>query len=145
MTRIEFKSFVEKSLAELKLMAEQYADHDLPEILKFQWLGESQPVHEGLENILEAITEVVYVDENNIYPIVDLHISYDGNNHSALLVKGSRANYSPRPFQKGWSGRPGPFIYAIGQPFLLSGIDHSSKEFKNRLIDMGLLHYPKES
>lgn len=140
MNRKNFKLFVRKSLTELKLMAEQYAYKELPEIHSFQWMGDDQEVHKGIENIIEAITEVVYMDGENIYPCVDLHVKYDENR---LTVLGSRASYSPRPFQKGWSGRPGPFIYCINVPSP-AWLDTNSNDFKNKLIDMGFLHYPKE-
>lgn len=139
MTRPEFKIFVEKSLSELKLMAETYAGRKLPEFTSFQWLRENDPVHIGLTNIIDAIVNETYIETDKIYPCVDLRVHFDKRKNE-LSIKGFRANYEPRPFQRGWSNRPGPFIYAITQELYGENVGYNSEEFRNKMYEMGLWH-----
>jgi hypothetical protein len=143
MTRPEFKFFVEKTLAELKLTAETYAGEKLPDFCSFQWLRENDPIHVGFINIVEAIINETYVDTDKIYPCVDLRVHFDIKKHE-LSIKGFRANYEPRPFQRGWSNRPGPFIYAISQELYGKNVDYDSEEFRERMYAMGLWHKSPE-
>lgn len=142
MTQFEFKIFIEKTLDELKLAAEVHADKLLPEICSFQWMREGEPIHRTRDQIVDAICKEVYIDSDNIYPCVDLHINYS-QDKTGLEIRGFRANYSPRPFQRGWSNRPGPFIYAISTNLNSPGIDTSSESFIKKMFDLGLWHKPE--
>nr|WP_294862488.1 hypothetical protein [uncultured Fluviicola sp.] len=139
MTQPEFETFIEKTLEELKLAAEIHANMPLPDIGSFQWMREGDPIYRNRIDIVAAICKEVYIDPNNIYPCVDLHISYN-EDKTALAVRGFIANYSPRPFQRGWSNRPGPFIYAISTNS--PEIDVNSESFKNKMFELGLWHKP---
>ena len=143
MTRAEFSDFVEKSLAELKLTAEAYAGKKLPVFTSFQWVGENAPIHSGLTNIVDGIVNGTYVSADKIYPSVDLVVHIDQDNHE-LSIKGFRANHEPRPFQRGWSNRPGPFIYGISQELYGEHVDHESDTFRDRMYEMGLWHRSPE-
>lgn len=141
MKREEFREFVDKTLDEVKLYAELHANKSLPTEFKFKWLRDDcEPVY-GRENVVNEIVRLVFVDEDKIYPCVDLNIGLEDD---LISITSWIANYDPRPFQSGWSKRPGPFIYCVGQGVISKKVDTNSKEFKNMLIDKGLLHYEKE-
>lgn len=141
MTREEFREFVDKTLDEVKQYAEIHADKSLTDKFKFKWLRDDCSTVIGRQEVINEIIRLVYVDHDKIYPCVDLNIGLDEN---YISITSWIANYELRPFQKGWSNRPGPFIYCIGQDLISDKVDSQSKEFKNKLIDLGLLHYEKE-
>lgn len=141
MTEKEFIEFVSKTLDEVKLYAEIHANKSLPNKFKFKWLKDDCRTVVGRENVINEIVRLVFIEEGKIYPCVDLNI---GLEDEYISLTSWIANYDPRPFQKGWSNRPGPFIYCLGQDIISNKIDTKSKEFKNKLIDLGLLHYEKE-
>jgi hypothetical protein len=141
MTKKEFIEFVDETLNEVKLYAEIYADKTLPDNFKFKWLKDDCETVIGRKNVIDEIVKLVFVEENKIYPCVDLNIGLDDE---YISLTSWIANYEPQTFQKGWSNRPGPFIYCVGQEIINNRIDTKSKEFKNKLIDLGLSHYDKE-
>ena len=69
MNREEFSAFVAVALEEAILFAEQKAGQSLPRTLSFQWNDRSERI---TENIVEYIVDRVFIDENHIYPDVDL-------------------------------------------------------------------------
>jgi hypothetical protein len=143
MTQTEFKKHIEKTLSELKLYAELHAGMELPNDYKFEWQFADKPTAIGKENVIELIAEKVYLNENKIYPCVDLIVEkIDDENR--ILISGRIAGYEPREFGKGWSNRPGPFIYGIGSKILTGKVNCNSKDFKNMLYEKGLLHYKTE-
>jgi hypothetical protein len=97
-TKAEFTALVERTLQEVIQFAE---DQDAV-------------VDEG---IVEAIVNRVYVDPENIYPCVDIGVGDLAHDGSPIIVA-NVAGYSPKPFQKNWTGREGPFVFIIGQPYL---------------------------
>jgi len=115
MTREEFTHFVERTIEDVICLAEQKCGKALPRTFAFRWLGRSQPLI--TENAIEHITRRVFVDEDNIYPCVDIGVG-DLLEDGSLLIVGSVAGYAPRPFGDNWTGREGPFIHIIGGPFL---------------------------
>jgi hypothetical protein len=115
MTREEFTSFVEKTVEEVICLAEQKSGKQLPRTFAFQWFGQSQPLI--TENVIEHIVRRVFVDEEHIYPCVDIGVGDLLEDGSPLIV-GSVAGYAPREFGENWTGRRGPFIHIIGAPFL---------------------------
>lgn len=141
MTKKEFVKFVDMTLDEVKLFAEIYTDKSLADKFKFRWLRDDCTTVNGRKRVIDEITRLVYVEQDKIYPCVDLNIDLDGE---YISITSWIANYSPRPFQKGWSNRPGPFIYCINTNIISDKIDSKSKEFKNKLIDLGLMPYEKE-
>jgi hypothetical protein len=105
MTRVEFSTFVEASLQSAMRLAEEYSGRSLPSRFAFQWLGQALI----RENIVEVIVSRVFVDENHIYPCVDIGVGDlldDGTPVIVALVAG----YAPKPFGKNWQGKEGPFI-----------------------------------
>ena len=72
------------------------------------------PLREG---IVEYITDQVFVDGEHLYPCVDIGVG-DILDDRTVLISAHIAGYRPRPFQKNWTGRDGPFVYIIGQNVL---------------------------
>lgn len=143
MTRNEFKKHIEKTLSELKLYAELHSGKELPNDFEFEWHFAERIKATGKDNVTELIAEKVYLDENKIYPCVDLIVE-KVTNENRILISGRIAGYEPREFGKGWSNRPGPFIYGIGSGISTDKVNCNSKEFKNMLYEKGLLHYKTE-
>jgi hypothetical protein len=119
MNRADFTSFVQQTLEDVVRYAEEHTGSNLPRPVAFQWLGDRHkrngaPLRVG---IVEAIVERVYIDEQHIYPCVDIGVG-DILDDGTPLVVANVAGYGPRPFQKNWTDRQGPFVYIIGQPFL---------------------------
>jgi hypothetical protein len=113
-TKAEFTAFVERILQEVIQFAEEYTGTALPRKLKFRWLDQDAVADEG---IVETIVNRVYVDPENIYPCVDIGVGDLSHDGSPIIVA-NVAGYSPKPFQKNWTGREGPFVFIIGQPYL---------------------------
>lgn len=143
MTRNEFKKHIEKTLSEIKLYAELHLDKELPNDFEFEWQFDGKLKAIGKSNVIELISKKVYLAENRIYPCVDLIVEKI-TDENRILLRGLRAGYEPREFGKGWSNRPGPFIYGIGSEMPINKIKCSSKEFTNMLYEKGLLHYKTE-
>jgi hypothetical protein len=112
-TKAEFTALVERTLQEVIQFAEDYTGTILPRKMKFRWLDQDAVVDEG---IVEAIVNRVYVDPENIYPCVDIGVGDLAHDGSPIIVA-NVAGYSPKPFQKNWTGREGPFVFIIGQPY----------------------------
>lgn len=114
-TREEFTRFVEKTIEDVICLAEQKSGKQLPRTFAFQWLGRSET--RITENAIEHIVQRVFVDEEHIYPCVDIGVGDLSEDGSPLIV-GSVAGYAPRAFSENWTGRRGPFIHIVGGPFL---------------------------
>jgi hypothetical protein len=138
MTRQEFTEFVQSTLEGVLRQAEEYTGKKLPRRIAFCWLGkESEVVREG---IAEEIVRKTYVDEDHIYPCVDIGVG-DLLEDGTPLIVARIAGYGPRPFQANWTDRDGPFVYVLGQPFLnrlagISGKTGSWDTFQFRIPDM---------
>ena len=115
MNREEFAIFVQATLEEVTRLAEEKSGHPLQRKWAFRWLGDSQPIITA--NIPEYIVSRVFVDEQHIYPCVDIGVGDILEDGSTLIV-GNIAGYSPRPFGTNWTGRKGPFVHIVGAPFL---------------------------
>jgi len=115
MTREEFTNFVEKTIEEVICLAEQKCGKALPRSYAFKWLGRSQQLI--TENAIEHIVQRVFIDEDHIYPCVDIGVG-DLLEDGSLLIVGNLAGYAPCPFCDNWTGRKGPFIHIIGAPLL---------------------------
>jgi len=115
MNREDFATFVARELEEVIRLAEEKCGKELPRKIAFVWLGLSHPIVS--ENIVEHIVERVFVDEEHIFPCVDMGVG-DVLEDGTLLIVGSVAGYAPRPFGKNWTGRDGPFVRIVGGPFV---------------------------
>ncbi len=115
MKRDDFAAFVRHTIEEVTRLAEEKSGKQLERKFAFRWLGRSQPV--VTDNIVEHIVCRVFVDEEHIYPCVDIGVG-DILEDSTVLLIGSVAGYAPRAFGKNWTGRDGPFVHIIGAPFL---------------------------
>jgi hypothetical protein len=105
MKREEFAAFVAKTLEDVILLAEQKGGKKLPRRFAFQWLlGRSSS--RVTENIVEHIVQRVFVDEEHIYPCVDIGVG-DLLEDGSLLIVGSVAGYAACPFGKNWTDREG--------------------------------------
>ena len=97
MDRETFRTFVEKTIEEVVALAEEQAKKKLPRKLAFQWLGKGKP--RVKENIVDHIMERVFIDEEHIYPCVDIGVA-DWLEDGTVLIIGNVAGYSPRQFGK---------------------------------------------
>ncbi|MCV6628512.1 MAG: hypothetical protein OIF50_01495 [Flavobacteriaceae bacterium] len=143
MTQNEFQKHIEKTLSELKLYAELHAGKELPNDFEFKWHSAEKVSAIGKNNVMELIARKVYLHENKIYPCVDLIVEKI-TDENRIVICGYIAGYEPRDFGKGWSNRLGPFIYGIEKELINKKVNHTSKEFKNMLIELGLLHCKPE-
>ncbi|WP_428657770.1 hypothetical protein [Runella sp.] len=141
MTLEEFLQFVDKTISELILYAELYADKSFANYkLTFEWIAYHKEEITGRENIIYEITDKVYKTPDKIFPCVDLIINRP-TKEEKLLIIGMIAGYQPREFGRGWSNRPGPFIYGLGQGIKNRKVNADSPEFKKKLVELGLIHY----
>jgi hypothetical protein len=115
MNREDFTAFAARTLEDVIQLAEKQCSKQLSRKLAFQWLGRSQPL--VTENVVEHIVDRVFVDEEHIYPCVDIGVG-DVLDDGTLLIVASIAGYAPKPFGKNWKGQDGPFIHIVGGPFL---------------------------
>src|SRR5471030_960677 len=115
MKREEFTAFVERTIEEVICLAEEKSGKTAQRKYAFRWLGRSHPT--VTDSVVEHIVERVFVDEEHIYPCVDIGVG-DILEDGSLLIIGSVAGSAPRPFGPNWTGRMGPFIHVVGQPFL---------------------------
>lgn len=115
MTRQDFARFTGETLEDVILLAEQKCGKTLPRRYVFRWLGRAQPLI--VDDVVQHIVDRVFVDEEHIYPCVDLGVG-DLLEDGSLLIVGSVAGYPPRPFGENWTGREGPFIRIVGAPLL---------------------------
>jgi hypothetical protein len=115
MNRETFAAFVARTLDDVIQLAEEKCGKELSRKIAFRWLGPSHPVVS--ENIVEHIVERVFMDEEHIYPCVDIGVG-DTLDDGTLLIVGTVAGYAPRPFGQNWTGRDGPFVRIVGGPFL---------------------------
>jgi hypothetical protein len=111
---MEFTSFVERTLEDVIRFAEQKSGKSLPRTMEFRWFTQKEPIHEG---IVETIVNRVYVSEDHIYPCVDIGVGDLSDDEKPIIIA-NVAGYSPRPFQKNWTGSDGPFVFIVGQQFL---------------------------
>jgi hypothetical protein len=138
----DFLKFVDKTIGELILYAELHAGQDFSDYsLEFQWISYEKTLTRGWENIVYEVADKVYVSEDKIYPCVDLIVERPEGIASTLRITGRRAGYEPRPFGRGWSNRPGPFIYGIGSGIKSTAVNTDSLEFQRKLKELGLIHY----
>ena len=138
MNKKNFQDFVAKTLDELRLYAEIHADKSVSGEMEFRWLRKDCEWVIGRESIIKEIVRLVFVGEDLIYPCCDLNIM-ELTNEGNLRIEGWIANFEPRKFQNGWSGRPGPFIYCVYEKFINSSLDTESESFKSKLIELGLI------
>jgi len=115
MNREDFAAFTANALNDVIQLAEEKCGNKLPHKIAFQWLGRSHPVVR--ENIVEHVVSRVFVDDEHIFPCVDIGVG-DILEDGTLLIVGSVAGYAPRPFGRNWTGRNGPFVHIVGAPFL---------------------------
>lgn len=111
MKREDFKEFVEQTLENVIQFAEEKTDRKLSRRIAFSWFFAKEE-DRVTENISEYITKRIYVDENQIYPCVDIGVN-DILNDGTVLIWANVAGFKPRPFQKNWTDRDGPFVYII--------------------------------
>ena len=116
MKREAFKQFVEQTIEDVVRHAEEKTGKSLSRKIAFGWFHaiESELVR---DDIAEYITKRVYIDENNIYPCVDIGVA-DILDDGTTLIWANVSGHSPRPFQKNWTDREGPFVYIIGQKLI---------------------------
>ena len=112
MTRDEFKEFVAETLEAVIQLAERETGKSLPREIAFKWFSQnSAPIRGG---IVEHITDKVFIDEEHIFPCVDIGVG-DIMADGTPVIYANIAGYEPRPFGKNWHGTDGPFIHIIGQ------------------------------
>jgi hypothetical protein len=115
MKREDFEAFVGFTIEAVIRLAEEKSGHQLQRRVAFRWLGRSHPI--VTENVISSIVDRVFVNEEQIYPCVDIGVG-DVLEDGTLVIIGSIAGYSPRQFGKNWTGREGPFVHIVGAAFL---------------------------
>jgi hypothetical protein len=136
----DFLAFVDRSISELILYGELHSNKDYSDYqLEFSWSFYSANSVQGRQNIIYEIADKVYVAPDLIYPCVDLVIEQPSIDKTLRII-GFRARHEPRQFGLGWSKRPGPFIYGIGKGIKSKSVKTDTPEFRQKLVDMGLLH-----
>ena len=73
-----------------------------------------EPLRSG---VIDALVERIFVDEDKIYPCVDLGV-VDILDDGTPLVCAAAAGFSPGPFARNWTDREGPFVRIVGNAFL---------------------------
>lgn len=114
MDREHFKVFVEETIENVIRFAEAHTGKQLPRRYCFQWAFKPELF---CNDVPEVITQAVYQDENHIRPCVDIGV-WDLLEDGTLVIKGIISGHAPTTFGKNWTGRDGPFVYAVGQPFV---------------------------
>jgi hypothetical protein len=112
MNRDDFKRHTASRIEDSIRNAENALGVVLPRETVFQWISPKGEKVSG--DIAEEVVRRVFVDENNIYPCVDLGPS-DLETDGRLLIGAIRAGYAPRPFGKNWTGADGPFVLIYGE------------------------------
>jgi hypothetical protein len=136
MNRDEFKTHTIASVEDSITRLEGIIGVALPRDLAFQWLREPDRYYFGNE-VIEGITARVYVDEDHIWPCVDIgpsKILPDGR----LLIVATRAGHPPRPFGLNWSGRMGPFVLVHGGDLVSLTFDGQGKSDMKTVIPPNL-------
>jgi hypothetical protein len=116
MKKEDFKQFVEISIDELLQHAQKHLRKKLPEQITFQWHIDHPQTFFGKKDIIDEITQNVYIDEDRIFPCVELIIQEISP--TQVFLVGRIAGYCPRPFQNSMNGKPGPFVYCINKNLL---------------------------
>jgi hypothetical protein len=115
MTRIEFTRFTAGAVEDVIRLAEERCGKPVSRSVAFQWLGsKEQPIRDA---VVETIVDRVFVDEEHIYPCVDMGVM-DMLEDGTPLVTAAIAGYAPKSFGKNWTDRDGPFVRVIGDAFL---------------------------
>lgn len=115
MNRSDFQKFVEQTIEQVIQLAEKESGRLLTRKFAFRWFSQKEePLR---ENISQHITDKVFIDENNIFPCVDIGVG-DILEDGTLIIFANIAGYAPRPWMKNWQGKDGPFIHIIGQKFI---------------------------
>jgi hypothetical protein len=125
MNREQFSAFASRALEDTVQFAEEKSGQKLPRKFAFQWLDHSNS--RTTEKIVEEIVKRVFIDEEHIYPDVDLGV-VDLLEDGSLLIIGNVADYpAPRPLGLNGKGRQGPFHPIVGIAFLnkLGGVKDS--------------------
>ena len=115
MNREDFAAFTLATLESLIQLAEESCGNKLSHKIGFQWCFGSHSIVS--ENIVEHIVSRVFVDDDHIFPCVDIGVG-DVLDDGTLLIVGSVAGYPPSAFGRNWTGRDGPFVHIVGGPFL---------------------------
>jgi hypothetical protein len=76
--------------------------------------------------VAEQIVKRVVINEEHIYPYVDLGVD-DLLEDGSLLIVGNVSGHAPRPFGQNRTGREGPFVPIVGISFLnrMAGVKDS--------------------
>jgi|SRR5579862_2081107 len=104
MNREDFSAFVARMLEDVIQLAEKECGKELSRRIAFRWLDSSHSIVS--ENIVEHIVERVFVDEEHVFPCVDIGVG-DLLEDGTLLIVGIVAGYPPRRFGRNWQGGEG--------------------------------------
>jgi hypothetical protein len=114
MTRDDFKKYVEDTIEGFIQEAEKRIGHALPRRYCFGYCNPPRVIAEQ-EQVSEYLAQLVFVDEEHIYPCFDLILD-DILDDGRLLFVGYRAHFKPRPWEQGFM-QPGPFNLKISDEF----------------------------
>jgi hypothetical protein len=143
MTRDEFKGHTIASVEDSIARLEGIIGVPLPRELAFQWLTDTDRCYFG-DEVIEGIVSRVYVDENHIWPCVDIGPSGILPDRRLLIVA-TRSGHPPRPFGLNWTGRMGPFVLVYGGDFVNLTYDRQGKPEMKTVIPANLQRMGKSA
>lgn len=115
MERKEFQEHISKRIEDALKAAESASGTSLSRRIEFCWSFKTEDrISSG---IVEQIWKRVYLGPNEIYPCVDMGV-IDRLQDGTPILSANVCGYSPRAFQKNWTGQDGPFVIIVGMPFL---------------------------
>jgi hypothetical protein len=114
MKESDFRKHIIEAIEDVIKFAEEKCGHPLSRKYTFQKLSKlgTDELPMPQEKVVDYLVSQTWVNESEIYPCYDLGVAGilpDGT----LLLTGNRAGYTPRPWQKNWTGRDGPFVPVV--------------------------------
>jgi hypothetical protein len=114
MNESECRRHVIAAIEDAIAFGEQKCGHSLPRKFVFKMLSkissDESPMSE--HETLDYLVSQLWINENEIYPCYDLGIAAVLPDET-LVLSGNRAGYPPKPWQKNYTGRDGPFVLSI--------------------------------
>ena len=139
MTKEDFSKYVDQTLTKLKLYAELHARKNFPEELFFYWSDTSKIIIAKRLDIIDEITSKMYLSENAIHAYIDLKI-FEETDSGKLKIRGYFSLENPRFFDPAGDMSLAPCVYHIDEELISPEVDISSEEFRQLLINRGLLY-----
>jgi hypothetical protein len=114
MKESDFRKHIIETIEDVIQFAEEKCGHPLSRKYVFQELSKlkTDELPIAQEKVVDYLVSQTWVNEREIYPCYDLGVA-DILPDGTLILSGNRAGYTPRPWQKNWTGRDGPFVPSV--------------------------------